>query len=87
MGSRRRAEPPRELDVVEVAGDGLELARSNQATVVQVFGDGTLLLEVVQEDGQAAAMPIVPQSAVRVIWRAAESRLPTTTDVAGTLSR
>jgi len=68
MAHRSGSEPPRELDIVEVMADGLE--RGVQATVIHEYGDGTLLLEVVQEDGQAAAMPVVPQSGVRVIWRA-----------------
>ncbi len=69
-------ELPRELDIVEVAADDLELARGAQATVVHDYGDGTLLLEVVQEDGQAAAMPVVPQSGGRVIWRAPQPGPP-----------
>ena len=63
---------PRELDIVEVVADDAEVPRGTRATVVHDFRDGSLMLEVVRPDGQAAAMPVVARQDVRVVWRAGD---------------
>jgi hypothetical protein len=62
------ATSPHELDVVEVVVDNAEVPCGTKGTVVHDFGDGTLMLEVVGEEGRTEGLPCVSRQDVRVVW-------------------
>lgn len=74
MTARNGSEPPRELDVVEVTADGLDIPRGTQGTVVDDLGDGNLVIEIVRADGSTAGLPVLPATSVRVVWSFSDHR-------------
>jgi hypothetical protein len=64
------ATSPHELDVVEVVVDTAEVPRGTKGTVVHDFSDGTLMLEVVGEEGRPEGLPCVSRQDVRDVLTA-----------------